>query len=202
MTLPLKVTFIGRVDPRKGIEEVVRLFERLTLDKNFECAVYGVVIPNDMEALTIAQRLRTHPNLHYIEVERKLWTPATDEQVLKLLRETDVFVQPYRTLESTVDTPLLLLEAMAALCVVLSRPVGDIKEIYGESPFIIYGDSFVDSAMEVLEHLASAKGMSTLMQERERLYQHVRSLGCSVTDVTARFLEGLGVDRECSYEGW
>jgi glycosyltransferase involved in cell wall biosynthesis len=140
--------------------------------------------------------------LHYIEVERKLWTPATDEQVLKLLRETDVFVQPYRTLESTVDTPLLLLEAMAALCVVLSRPVGDIKEIYGESPFIIYGDSFVDSAMEVLEHLASAKGMSTLMQERERLYQHVRSLGCSVTDVTARFLEGLGVDRECSYEGW
>ena len=170
------------------------MYKRQESSKNFECAIYGVLIPTDPGVEEIAKRLRKHPYLRYVEVERDNYTPAIDEKVCTILKETDIFVQPYRTLESTVDTPLLLLEAMASLCAVMTRPVGDVERIYGESPFLIRGDSFVDSAMELLEGLEPGKMREKVLEERVRLYERVHSLGCNVEEVIERFLRSLDTD--------
>lgn len=185
----LRVTFIGRLDRRKGVLEVIELFRELGRNPRFDCAIYGIHIAGDEEGLRLAQWLRKQTEIRYVENNRSAYSPEVEESVRQVLRETDVFVQPYRTLDSTVDTPLLVLEAMASLCAVLTTPVGDIPAVYGPSEFIVPRRCFVRSAFALLSTLTADK----LQAERERIYERNRLLGFEAGEVGRKFLSALGV---------
>lgn len=183
----IKITFLGRIDHRKGIEEVIHLFDEMNDDPLFECAIYGIVIPQDKNVLDIHNRLRSQFKIKFIELNRGAYSPEVDCMVKSVLKASDIFIQPYKTLDSTVDTPLLLLEAMASLCAVITTPLGNITEIYGRSDFVIDKNNFLSNAVKLLKGIS----VNSLKRERKRIYDLNMALRVRQEQVSGKFLDAL-----------
>lgn len=183
----IKITFLGRIDPGKGIGEVIEIFKALKNDSRFECSIYGIHIPEHKESVEIHNWLKKQKDIKYIEIDRQKYSPAVEEFVKNVLKETDIFIQPYQRLSSTIDTPLLLLEAMASLCAVITKPFGNISEIYGESNFIISQENFVNNTINVLKRISYKE----ILKERERIYSQNKSLDFELANITRRFLNAI-----------
>lgn len=183
----IRITFLGRVDQGKGINEVIEIFNALKEGNRFECSIYGIHIPEHKESLKIHNWLKSQNAIKYIEVDRQKYSPAVEEFVKNILRETDIFIQPYQRLSSTIDMPLLLLEAMASLCAVVTKPFGNIPDIYGKSKFLVSPDRFVQDAIELLRNVA----INDLIEERKRIYEQNLSLNFKSGNVAKRFVDAL-----------
>ncbi len=175
----IKVAFLGRIDPSKGICEVIEIFKALKDDNRFNLSIYGIHIPEHKESFKIHKWLKNQKDIKYIEVDRDKYSLAVDDFVRAVLRKTDVFIQPYQRLSSSIDTPLLLLEAMASLCAVITKPFGNIPDIYGKSNFLVSPNNFVQDTIRLLSNISS----DNLVKERERLYKRNGSLNFR-TDLT------------------
>jgi glycosyltransferase involved in cell wall biosynthesis len=85
-----------------------------------------------------------------------------------------------------MDTPLLLLEGMASLCAVITRPLGDIPGIYGPSPFLLSGDgNMADAAQRVKE------ARNLLDEERQRIRLQNERLGFGLDKILNQFIAHL-----------
>lgn len=183
----IKITFLGRIDPGKGINEVIEIFKVLKGDNRFECSIYGILIPEHKLSLQIYNWLKSQKDIQYIEIDRQKYSPAIEEFVKNILKETDILIQPYKKLSSTIDTPLLLLEAMASLCAAITKPFGNIPDIYGESKFLIYPENFVKDVLELLNKIT----IDDLLKERERIYDRNKVLNFKAENITKKFLEAI-----------
>jgi glycosyltransferase involved in cell wall biosynthesis len=181
---PLRITFLGVLHPDKGVHEVIRLFEALRGDPRFECSLYATHDPTDRAQVALHERFLEHEGLHYRPMEPRPWSPSMETEVQAVLAETDVFVQPFQSLQNTVDTPLLVLEAMASLCVVLTTPIQSIPELYGNRRFLFPYGQFVERAIEVIQGLDE----TALSEERARIHLRNQELGFAAADVADRFL--------------
>jgi len=183
----IKITFLGRIDPGKGINEVIKIFKALKDDNRFECSIYGIHIPEHKESVQVHNWLKSQNDIKYIEVDRQRYSPDVDKMVRNVLKETDILILPYQKLSSTIDTPLTLLEAMASLCVVITKPFGNIPDIYGESQFIISRENFMKDTIDIL------KGISyeDILKERERIYSRNNNLNFESSNVAKRFLHAI-----------
>lgn len=183
----IKVTFLGRIDPGKGIEEVIEIFKALKNNNKFECSIYGIHIPEDKESLEIHNFLKSQKEIKYIEVERKKYSPEIEEMTRNIFKNTDILILPYKKLSSTIDTPLILLEAMASLCVIITKPFGNIPDIYGKSKFLISPEKFVYECIELLKSIT----YEDLIEERNRIYEQNRILDFKTSSVSQKFLDSL-----------
>ena len=183
----IKITFLGRIDPGKGIGEVIEIFKALKNDNRFDCSIYGIHIPEHKESVQVHNWLKSQNDIKYIEVDRQRYSPDVDKMVRNVLKETDILILPYQKLSSTIDTPLTLLEAMASLCVVITKPFGNIPDIYGESQFIISRENFMKDTIDIL------KGISyeDILKERERIYSRNNNLNFESSNVAKRFLHAI-----------
>ena len=175
---------MGRTVPGKGADEAVEVFERLKTDPNLATRVCGYIWPDDREDTSIHERLLGQDGIRYDCETYHCWTPDVDRNVAAVLKETDILVLPYRLLSSTIDMPLLLLEGMAANCVVITTPLGDMPEIYGTSDFMLPFENFADGAVELIRQ---APGF--LEQERRRLAAHTRAMAFNTESIVDRLLE-------------
>jgi len=183
----LRVNFLGRIDPRKGIKQVKEIFMAIKDNDKFECGIYGIHMPECRESLEIHNELKEQKEIKYIEIDRQKYSPGIEDFVGNVLKETDIFIQPYQKLSSTIDTPLLFLEAIASLCVVITKPFGNIPDIYGESKFLIHPHNFVKDTIELLKDIS----FDDLVKERERIYQINSVLNFSTGKVAKRFINAL-----------
>ena len=133
----LRVNYIGRTEPGKGIEAVLALFTLLKNRPEVQVAIYGYHHPNSTPSVQVHEELSRQTDIPYFYTPYAGYTPEVDENMGRRLRDTDILVLPYQRISSTMDTPLLLTEGMASLCAVATRPLGDIPSIYGSGPFII-----------------------------------------------------------------
>ena len=141
-----------------------------------------------MKALEIRNWLKTQKEIKYVEVDRQSYSKLAEKKVMDILKRTHVFIQPYQTLDSTLDTPLLLLEAMASLCAVITTPVGNIPEIYGPSEFIVARKGFLSAVLDLFKDLS----LGALRRERERIYERNTVLkNIRSNEVIGRFLNAL-----------
>lgn len=184
-----KITFLGRIDPGKGINEVIEIFKALKSDERFECSIYGIHIPEHEVSRKIHNWLKSQGDIKYIEVDRKKYSPEVDEFVRKVFKETDIFIQPYQKLSSTIDTPLLLLEAMASLCAVVTKPFGSIPDIYGKSKFLIPPYRFVQDTIQLIRSIS----LNDLLEERKRIYEKNLNLNFKAEDIAKRFIDALNI---------
>lgn len=182
------LTFLGRIDPGKGITDVIEIFKVLNKHSKFECSVYGIYLPDDKKSLKIHNWLKQQNEINYIEIDRQAYSPNIEEIVREVLRETDIFLQPYTRLSSSIDTPLLLLEAMASLCAVITKPFGNVCRIYGESRFLIPAGNFLSDATAFLQKVSSDK----IRGERKRIYERNKRLTFQADKITRIFLDALG----------
>jgi glycosyltransferase involved in cell wall biosynthesis len=183
----IKVSFLGRIDPGKGINEVTEIFDGLIKNDRFECSIYGIHIPEDKESFEIHNRLKKQKEIKYIEVDRQKYSSAVEDFVRNILKETDIFIHPYQKLSSTIDTPLLLLEAMASLCAVIMKPFGNIPDIYGKSRFLVSPKRFVQDAIKLLHSVSN----DDLVKERKRVYAQNKNLNFIGDAVAKRFINAI-----------
>jgi glycosyltransferase involved in cell wall biosynthesis len=180
----LRVTFLGVLHPDKGVHDVVRLFAALQGDPRFDCSLYATHDPGDREQVALHQQLLQHRGIRYVPMQPSPWSDALETHVRSILAESDVFVQPFHSLQNTVDTPLLVLEAMASLCLVLTTPIQSIPELYANRDFLLSASGFVEGAIGLLKRLTDAD----LLQERARIHRRNQELGFSQPEVADRFL--------------
>ncbi|MEM2175479.1 MAG: glycosyltransferase family 4 protein [Candidatus Micrarchaeia archaeon] len=183
----INIAFIGRIDPRKGIKEVIEIFTTLKKNDRFDLTIYGIHIPWDKEGLKIHNWLSNQKEIKYISFDRQKYSEKIESRLIEILKTTDIIILPYKTLDSSIDTPLLLLESMASLCVVLTTPVGDIPEIYGQTRLVIPIKKFVSEAIKILSNISTEE----IKKERKRIYTQNQKLNFNSSYIIEKFYNSL-----------
>lgn len=183
----LSVTYMGRLDPGKGIAFAIELF-RYMAEKSpeIQTRIYGYPWKYNPETKRIHDELLAQDTIYYEATEYEKYSPTVDEKVQNVLRETDILFLPYDKLSSTIDTPLLLLEGMAHLCIVVTRPLGDMPEIYGTNDSMGPTLSDHNACLNLIKNASLELG-----RERSRLETRCRELKFSVSEVVETLLNCL-----------
>lgn len=183
----IKISFIGVIYPDKGIDKVIELFKILKDDPKFDCRIYAIYEPRNKFSTEIRDWLKKQKIIKYTEIDRYNYTSEIENFVKKILKETDVFIQPYTSLGATVDTPLLLLEAMASLCAVITTPIGSIPEIYGKSKYFFSPKEEISSIVRFLKNIT----FEEIEAERQRIFEQNKKLEFELSKVANKFIEIL-----------
>ncbi len=182
----IKVTYIGRTEPDKGIEDVIFLFSRLKDHPEVEVQINGFHHRHLETSVRIHEWLSLQHGIRYFYTPFECYSPEVDEKLRQILRETDILVLPYRRLSSTMDTPLLLLEGMASLCAIITRAFGDIPSIYGPSSFLLSGSEEIYHTIPFI-----LKAKKFLETERNRIRQNFHRLRFGVDQTVSRLIDAL-----------
>lgn len=182
----LRVTYIGRTEPGKGIEDVIYLWNKLKDQPQVEMEVHGFHHQNSQGGAKFHEWLSRQNGLHYFYTPFEGYSPEVDTNLARILHDTDILVLPYQKLSSTIDTPVLLLEGMATLCAIMTRKMGDIPNLYGPSPFILEGP---DEMTDMVNRMTGSPELLTM--ERQRIFQRNANLDFATERVTARLLQAL-----------
>lgn len=185
----LVITYMGRTVPGKGVDEAVEVFKQLRGEPNIETQVCGYVWPDNREDHSIHNWLLTQNDIKYVREKYKAWSPEVEKRAAQILRNTDILILPYKRLSSTIDMPLLLLEGMAANCCVITKPLGDIPAVYGDSPFILPQQDFVHRAVELIKQAKNSHNM--LEEERKRIATQTAKWDFCTSSVTKKLLKFL-----------
>ena len=183
----LNVVFMGRLDPEKGINDVIRLFEHLGSKKGLSVAIHGYTWNGLAESVDIHRYLNDQDTIAYSSCPHREYDERTQSKVRDVLRTADVIVLPYREFNRTLDPPLILLEAMASLCIPITCPVGTISGLIHRPDCLISADTFFDDAEK---RILAIQG--DIHQERQDLFdwnQHFSELRAS--EVASRFIESI-----------
>lgn len=183
----IKITFLGRIDSGKGIEEVIEIFNKLEGNNKFICSLYGIYMQDNMQSLSIHNFLSQQNKIRYFQVDRQNYSPSIEDFVGKVLKETDIFMQPIRELSSTIDTPLLILEAMASLCAVITKPLGNIPDIYGKSRFLLPEKNYLSNVVNLLKNITHEE----IVEERKRICSRNNELNYRADKVAKVFLNAI-----------
>ncbi|KGK98084.1 hypothetical protein LI82_10115 [Methanococcoides methylutens] len=181
-----RVTFIGRIDVGKGVLETIDIFNALADRPEIELAFYGMYWESDPKAVQLHQQLLEQTNFNYVPINFAEYSSHIEKMVQSVLRDTDIFIQPYRKLSSTIDTPLLILEAMASLCAVITKPYGNIPYVYGKSPCLIDDPHLCEKATELI-----LSANEWLPSERKRIELQNDKLKFDVSSVAEQFVKSI-----------
>jgi glycosyltransferase involved in cell wall biosynthesis len=184
----LRITYMGRVDPGKGVSVAIGLFRYLAKKApEIQTRICGYPWKHKPETMKFHEELLTQDEIIYEPTVFEGYSQAVDKNVRRVLRETDILFLPYDKLSSTIDTPLLLLEGMAHLCVVITRPLGGLPEVYGSGEFMLPNISDKERCLELLRQLSGR-----LNEERIRLAIQNKKLKFQACEVARQFSSLLG----------
>jgi glycosyltransferase involved in cell wall biosynthesis len=181
----LKITYIGRTESAKGVEEVINLFTKL-MNSSVRTEIHGFHHGSQKSSVQIHEWLKVQKDISYFHTPFEGYSEEMEDNLIRTLKDTDILLLPYVKLSSTIDSPMLLLEGMASLCTVIAPAEGSIPFIYGSSPFL-YDDNqdladIVNWAQASPRHLAD---------ERKRIFQRNTDLDFRAPRVAARLLEAM-----------
>ncbi|MBT5491655.1 glycosyltransferase, partial [bacterium] len=181
-TQKIEVVFIGRLDKGKGIDDVISIMNKLIQDSRFSCKIYGIYFPDDEYGKKIHNYLENQKVIKYTAISRESYSVQIEDKTASIFKSCDIFLQPYRNISSTVDAPLLIYEAMAALTVIISRNVGELSNIIGSDKFLFDNkdnDSFVKSSIESIKKIT----VNIYSEELKRLDKRNCELNINKDDI-------------------
>lgn len=157
------VIFIGRIDPRKGFSIVLDLFESLK-GTDVKFGFYVVYDKSDNGVVELINRSRDiGANLNVVDI--KSYSKELDENLMRWLDSAEYFVQPYKSIYSTVDSPLLLYEAASRGLNILTTDIPQTKYVGSNGRLAI--DDFVKEATKIV--LSKKKIDSDRMKIRDEV---------------------------------
>ena len=161
---PIKISFAGRFDKRKGLLHAIAVMQATRDLVPCRCEIAGYFWPNDPDEQEIRVAFAANPFIDVWETKVNEWSEQTEQRLEDQLASTDVMLLPYQKLSSTVDTPLLVLEAMAKHCVIYltKRPRDLLKFLM---PNAGKADPESDDPKEV------ARWISGLAADRQKLWE-------------------------------
>ncbi len=184
-----RIAYAGRLDAAKGADVAIEALRKLAVEPDYELHVHGFAWSHDAAGMALHESLLRDPAVHYQPASQRQWTPQTDIELARQLSNTDIVLLPYRRLSSTIDIPLLLLEAMASLCAVVTPGLGDLHEVYGESLFNLPRNWSRDTLVDIV-----ARAGACLSDERRRLSDRNTSLGFDTSQIAAKFRRAMSED--------
>jgi len=135
----IRIAFMGRIDHGKGADIAIKFFENCTLPpERFEFFLYGYPLESDARSLAIHNKL-LDKNCTINYVQTLLWngySPKVDEFLSSIIDEVDLFYLPYRTINSTIDTPLVPLEILSRGGIFLTTDFQQLRDITYDKQFI------------------------------------------------------------------
>jgi len=182
----LRFGYAGRLSSDKGLGDVVHVFDALAKrhGERVHCEVFGYGTEIDARPL----ERRAHVTLTRAEPV-PIWTPERAQDMAAFLGRIDVLVLPYRDLATTVDIPLLVVEAMAAGCALVTTNIGDVPWITGPSASIVpIGDV---AALEAACNAYVAEP-GAARSDGGRLRQRALEWGLTPQGAARAYLRGLG----------
>jgi glycosyltransferase involved in cell wall biosynthesis len=185
----VQVTYIGRTESGKGIEDVIQLFDILKDCPQVEVTIHGFHHKSAPASVKTHEWLSQQRKIRYVYTPFEGYSPKVDDNLRQTLKNTDILLLPYRKLSSTIDTPLLLLEGMASLCAIVTRKLGDIPEIYGPSLFLLPESGEIIS---IAEQIKAASGL--LDEERQRIYRQNHELGFKLGSTVDRLVDAVSLE--------
>ena len=190
----INVAYVGRVDDDKGTQTLLPILEELqTRHPHVRTNVRGYYYPHSKASLELHRYLKTQNRIPYEGHSYRDYSPERESQLLRLLRSTDLLVLPYETLAGiTVDVPVLVLEAMALGCGIVTTRVADLLQIIGDPDVCVPDHKAILPAIERL-----LEG-DRLNQSRSRLRARSVQLGVRLSEAGPRFLDGIGLSADPS----
>jgi glycosyltransferase involved in cell wall biosynthesis len=168
----IRVTYIGRTEPAKGIEDVIALYKQLKGHPEVALEIHGFHYNHSNVSVSFHEWLSKEEQISYFYNPFEGYSPQVETNVQRILKDTDILLLPYRRLSSTIDMPVLLLEGMASECAVITRAMGDIPSIYGNSPFLLTAlEPFASAADLILNSRPLLKGERNRLQERKKVLE-------------------------------
>ncbi len=180
----LRIVYLGHLNRYRCIDDVLRLFTYLSNMSGFVPALVATHDPRNTISNHYHGLLSNQQCFRYISVNRQNYSPELDDMIKDVLREADVLVQPY----STLDSPLVILESMASLCLPLTTRIKGIPELCGSHAFIAHPKRFFPEAVRLLSGLDGQR----LVEERRGLFHRSRVLGYDESAVRQRLFDVLG----------
>jgi glycosyltransferase involved in cell wall biosynthesis len=183
----LRVTYMGRLDKGKGTGSAINIFQELApFRDSIQTTIFGYAWTHDLESVRLHKTLVSQNDIEYVPTKQQGYSAETDVMIRNILCQTDVLLLPYARLSSTIDTPLVLLEGMAHLTAVVTRPVGDLPAIYG-SDHLMFDDfqqlqPIVNAIVQLRHNLAI---------EQQRIASQVERLGYRTSEIVDVFLSHL-----------
>jgi len=164
--IKLRVAYIGRTEKGKGFELILEIFSLLKGKHELELDIFGYHWPHDEYAIAVHDELLQQSEIKYHYSSYSSYTTELEDQLRRALRKTDVLFLPYKDSQSTIDLPLLLLEGLAASCAIITAPVRDIPQIYGNSPFFLSGQAGTSEIAALLDDFACVRREQARISDR------------------------------------
>lgn len=130
-TSKIVISYLGRIDENKGAGELEKILDGLLDSDSITIHIRGYYVFSDKKSVKLHETFMELSGVNYLATQKKecFYLPETEKDVVEFLSETDILVLPYKNLKGTVELPLLVLEGLAAGCVVLSTDVGDVRSV-------------------------------------------------------------------------
>lgn len=168
------VTYMGRVDPEKNVDTLLKVYSEMNVPPTFKLAIVGDG--------TEQERLKER----YGHDSRVLFTGwiGSDEQRIRILQATDIFVLP----SDVEGLSLAMLEAMACGCAVLATDAGADGEALAETGILIDPEELEPQLRLALQILITHGefGRELGARARERAVAHY-SLDINLDRLTALY---------------
>lgn len=137
-----RIAYMGRLDYGKGADISINYFNKSNLvNKNYEFYIYAYPDINDKRSIEMHKSLTESNKINYIETKR--WDSYTKEMDIFLantIDDVDLFFLPYRTINSTIDTPLVPLEILSRRGKFICPNFNQLNEIIFNKDFKITDD--------------------------------------------------------------
>ncbi len=184
----IRLAYIGRVDADKGVQHVIRLFHRLHCERaDVRPHIYGYYYPHSADSLRLHHELKRQQRITYHGGSYQDYTPAVERELLNRLQSTDLLILPYERLAGiTVDVPVLLVEAMATGCALITTQVADLPHIVGDPDLCVANPDDMHAAVNRLLDRDAIRAKGRALRER------ALALGVALSQAGAAFLRGIG----------
>ena len=133
-----RISYMGRLDKGKGADIVIDFFKNNNLDKSqFEFYIYSYPWKNDQESMAMHNFLLGQNEITYIESKVNTYSSSVDEGLKKIIDDSHLFLLPYRTLSSTIDSPLVPLEILSRSKTFISTNQGIMSDLIADKNLML-----------------------------------------------------------------
>jgi glycosyltransferase involved in cell wall biosynthesis len=185
------VLFMGRLDPKKGLDLLVSAFARMLRTRHPKDVCLVVAGPDLIGYRPALERLIEREQLH----EHVVFTGIlSGERKRAALAAADVFVLPSRSEGLSVA----VLEAMAARCPVIVSRACNMPDVEERGAGVVVGDEDVTALANALAALVGDAGLRCAMGERGSTVVRERFSWSSVATQMAEVYEDIVTGRQVS----
>jgi glycosyltransferase involved in cell wall biosynthesis len=185
----LSLTFLGRLAPEKGWKEACEVFQRVQRFNKIQTFALGYCASEQQDGLVLEEWHNGTVIRHEL-MSRLNYEPLAEERIREILHRTDILLLPYQSMNGTIDPPLLLLEAMAAGCAIITRPIGRVEGVYGsDTPFMLRDGGYVKKTTALIESICN--NLTILAAESCRVHKRATDLHFESSLVTSKLVYSL-----------